>query len=96
MLFLFLFRTKQIKAEKVVESFIERCKEVNGLINAIVEERYAEAIKEAKAVDVELQDYDDTSFLKETRPFLGVPFTTKESNEAEGEYIENIIKFLYK
>ncbi|KAL2723008.1 fatty-acid amide hydrolase 2-like isoform X2 [Vespula maculifrons] len=79
-------RTKQIKAEKVVESFIERCKEVNGLINAIVEERYAEAIKEAKAVDVELQDYDDTSFLKETRPFLGVPFTTKESNEAEGLY----------
>lgn len=85
--FLFSFRTKQVTAEKVVESFIKRCKEVNGLINAIVEERYADAIEEAKAVDIELKGYEDTSFLKETKPFLGVPFTTKESNEAEGKYI---------
>ncbi|XP_035728447.1 fatty-acid amide hydrolase 2-like [Vespa mandarinia] len=76
-------RTKQVKAEKVVESFIERCKEVNTLINAIVEERYADALKEARAIDLELKNYENSLLLKETRPFLGVPFTTKESNEVE-------------
>ncbi|KAK2585700.1 hypothetical protein KPH14_010313 [Odynerus spinipes] len=77
-------RSKQVTAEEVVKAFIERCKEVNGLINAIVEDRYEDAIQEAKEVDKLIEDCKDPSTLKETKPFLGVPFTTKESNEAKG------------
>lgn len=77
-------RTKQVKAEEVVTAFIERCKEVNGLINAIVEERYEDAIAEARNVDLFIEKFQNPSTLKETKPFLGVPFTTKESNEAKG------------
>ncbi|XP_043501542.1 fatty-acid amide hydrolase 2-like [Polistes fuscatus] len=77
-------RTKEVKAEEVVQSFIDRCKEVDKIIHAIVEDRFKEAIEDAKQVDFELESYKDTDDLKETKPFLGVPFTTKESNEAEG------------
>ena len=53
-------------------------------MNAIVEERYNDAIKEAKAVDEMLTVIKDTGELKKSQPFLGIPFTTKESNEAKG------------
>ncbi|XP_011498813.1 PREDICTED: fatty-acid amide hydrolase 2-like [Ceratosolen solmsi marchali] len=78
-------REKKISSEEVVKTFIERCKEVNGLLNAIVEERYEDAIKQAKEVDnfLNSENYNITE-LEKTKPLLGVPFTTKESNEAKG------------
>lgn len=76
-------RERSITAEEVVQAFIDRCKEVNGLLNAVVDERYEEAIKEAKEVDKLLKGNADPEILKKTKPFLGVPFTTKESNEAK-------------
>lgn len=56
------------------------------MINAIVEDRYKDAIAEAEDVD-EFLKYENPSVdkLKETKPFLGVPFTTKESNKAKGK-----------
>ncbi|EZA54716.1 hypothetical protein DMN91_006814 [Ooceraea biroi] len=77
-------RTKKVSSEEVVRTYIERCKEVNGLINAIVQDRYDDAIKEAKAVDDIIEKSTDPEKLKVTQPFLGVPFTTKESNRAKG------------
>jgi len=79
-----LFRTKKVTSEEIVRVYIERCKEVNGLINAIVECRYSDAIEEAKAVDTMIEKYEDLNKLKITQPFLGVPFTTKESNRVKG------------
>lgn len=67
-----------------MQAFIDRCKEVNGLLNAVVVERYEEAIKEAREVDELLKKDVDREILKKTKPYLGVPFTTKESNEAKG------------
>ncbi|OAD59959.1 Fatty-acid amide hydrolase 2, partial [Eufriesea mexicana] len=75
-------RTKQISSLEVVTAFIERAKEVNGIINAVVEDRYSEALEEAKEVDKLLQTLQYSDSLKE-KPLLGVPFTTKESNEAK-------------
>ena len=72
----------------MVKLFIDRCKEVNGIINAIVEERYEAAMEEAKKVDEFLKTNPDIDELKKSKPFLGVPFTTKESNEAEGMFCE--------
>lgn len=77
-------RMKKVTSEEIVRVYIERCKEVNGLINAIVESRYADAIEEAKAVDVMIEKCVNLEKLKITQPFLGVPFTTKESNRVEG------------
>lgn len=87
-----IIRERKITAEEVVKSFIERCKEVNGLLNAIVEERYEDALKEAQEVDKMLKDENLTAeHLEKKMPLLGVPFTTKESNEAKGKFIEKQI-----
>ncbi|XP_071564812.1 fatty-acid amide hydrolase 2 [Temnothorax nylanderi] len=77
-------RTKEATSEEIVGAYIERCKEVNGLINAIVETRYSDAIEEAKAVDATIEKCVDLEKIKITQPFLGVPFTTKDSNRVKG------------
>ncbi|XP_012268301.2 fatty-acid amide hydrolase 2-like [Athalia rosae] len=77
-------RNKQVSAEEVVQVFVERCKEVNGMLNMIVEECYDQAIQEAKKVDKFLKDHEDPASLEKSKPFLGVPFTTKDSNRAKG------------
>ncbi|XP_076655334.1 fatty-acid amide hydrolase 2 [Halictus rubicundus] len=77
-------RTKKVSSLEVVSAFIERAKEVNGLINAVVEDRYSEALEEAKEVDKLLEKQQNVDEIKKDKPFLGVPFTTKESNEAKG------------
>ena len=73
-----------------MQAFIDRCKEVNGLLNAVVVERYEEAIKEAKEIDEFLKGDVNREILKKTKPFLGVPFTTKESNEVKGWFLIDI------
>ena len=84
-LFFHFIREKKISSEEVVKAFIERCKEVNGVMNAIVEERYEDAINEAKHIDKMLKDENlSIEHLEKNLSLLGVPFTTKESNEAKG------------
>ncbi|XP_012224178.1 fatty-acid amide hydrolase 2 [Linepithema humile] len=77
-------RTGEVTSEEVVKAFIKRCKEVNSLINAVVEDRYIDAIEEAKQVDTKIKEGIDLEKIKITQPFLGVPFTTKESNRVKG------------
>ncbi|CAL7951028.1 unnamed protein product [Xylocopa violacea] len=77
-------RTKEVSSLEVVTAFIERAKEVNKIINAVVEDRYSDALEEAKEVDKLLEKTKDVDVLKKEKPFLGVPFTTKDSNEAKG------------
>ncbi|KAH0554864.1 fatty-acid amide hydrolase 2-like [Cotesia glomerata] len=77
-------RKKKISSELVVTTFIKRCKEVNSLLNVIVDERYEQAIEEAKNFDKILASDIDIEKLKSEKPFFGVPFTTKESNEVQG------------
>lgn len=83
----YFYRTKKISSVEVVTAFINRAKEVNGIINAIVEDRYSDALEEAKEVDKFLQTVENIDSIKEKKPFLGVPFTTKESNEVKGSFI---------
>jgi len=49
-----------------------------------VECRYLDAIEEAKAVDAMIEKGVDLEKIRITQPFLGVPFTTKESNRVKG------------
>ncbi|KAK9295004.1 hypothetical protein QLX08_010540 [Tetragonisca angustula] len=77
-------RSRKLSSVEIVTAFIERAKEVNEIINAVVEDRYSDALEEAKEVDKFLQTLENSDLIKEKKPFLGVPFTTKESNEAKG------------
>lgn len=79
-----LIRTKQLTSEEVVTAFVERCKIINPILNAIVDERYNDAIQDARNVDKFLATTEmSESELACTKPFLGIPFTSKESTKAK-------------
>lgn len=46
----------QRTSEEVVSAYIDRVKEVNPYLNAVVEERYRAALDEARSVDRQIQD----------------------------------------
>lgn len=78
-------RTKQLTSEKVVKAFIERARQVNQHLNCIVEERFELALKEARETDEFLSKTTlSSNELKAQKPFLGVPFTSKESTSSKG------------
>lgn len=76
-------RLRQVKCVEVVETYIERIREVNPLINAVVKDRFEDALQEARQVDRLLAEgrIDDSL---EKYPFLGVPFTVKEAFSLHG------------
>ncbi|CAG9788524.1 unnamed protein product [Diatraea saccharalis] len=75
-------RNRELKSEELVQAVIERIKQVNPIINAVVDNRYEQALAEARAVDSLLAT--GVTDLEKTKPFLGVPFTTKESQPVKG------------
>ncbi|RVE44206.1 hypothetical protein evm_011161 [Chilo suppressalis] len=75
-------RNGEITSEELLTVYIERVKEVNPLLNAIVEERYRAALEDAKEVDRRIREARQNGTLEqlvEDKPILGVPFTVKES-----------------
>lgn len=75
----------------MVRAYIERIKEVNPLLNAVVEDRFVEAIEDAKRADKIIQEKPAFELLA-NHPILGVPFTVKESCSLKGniEYFESM------
>lgn len=78
-------RTKKVKSVEVVEAFISRIRDINPLLNCVVDERFDDALKDARGVDklIESGIKTEEEIAKET-PFLGVPFTTKDSIQVKG------------
>lgn len=69
-----------------MQAYIDRCQEVNPIVNAIVDERYAEALKEAEAVDEILDSKKGTGkYSPVNAPFLGVPLSSKEAFAIKGK-----------
>lgn len=67
-------------------AYIERCKEANPYLNAIVEPRYEVALKEARVIDKMISSNDRTpDDLAKEYPLLGLPMTVKESIAVEGK-----------
>lgn len=69
----------------MVGAYIRRVKEVNPLINAVVQDRFDEALMEARQADdflavggLSLQE------LESNKPLLGVPLTVKETIAVKG------------
>ncbi|XP_076642846.1 fatty-acid amide hydrolase 2-like isoform X1 [Halictus rubicundus] len=78
-------RRKQVSSEEVVKAYIERCKDVNPMLNAIVDTRYDSAIEEARKVDEFLSVTTKTEAeVAHDLPLLGVPMTVKESIAVQG------------
>lgn len=73
-------------SEEVVSAFINRIKEVNPIINCVVQDRFALALEEARKVDDIIRDEEnkDPAVLEKEVPFLGVPYTIKELFSANG------------
>ncbi|XP_031826808.1 fatty-acid amide hydrolase 2-B-like [Nomia melanderi] len=78
-------RDQEISSQEVVEAFIERIKEVNPYVNAVIEDRFEAAIKEAKICDSKLRSGEVVpSTLEKEKPLYGVPVTIKESLSLKG------------
>ncbi|XP_058465337.1 fatty-acid amide hydrolase 2-like [Malaya genurostris] len=72
-------RTKKLTSVSVVQAFIDRSKEINPLLNIIVDERYEAALKDAEVADESIASGILTEQqLAEQKPFLGVPISTKD------------------
>lgn len=76
-------RNRQLKSEDLVQMCIERIKIVNPILNAVTDERFEEALEEAREIDRMLDEGLSEEYLKK-KPFLGVPFTAKESHAVKG------------
>lgn len=73
-------RSKEISSQDVVRAYIERIQEVNPILNAVVEERYDAALKEAVVCDENIRSGKVSILeLEKTKPLYGVPFTVKET-----------------
>lgn len=85
----------QVTCEEVVLAYIKRVKEVNPLLNAVVQERFKEAIQEAKELDVLIASngLGNDAELQKTRPLLGVPVTFKETLGIKG--MKYLLNYLY-
>lgn len=74
-------RTGKVTSRQVVEAHIAQVKCVNPRLNAVVYNRFAEALREADAADALIAATTDTSTLP---PLLGVPCTIKDTFEFTG------------
>ncbi|XP_063954529.1 fatty-acid amide hydrolase 2-A-like [Lytechinus pictus] len=78
-------RTREVTCTEVVEAYIARIKEVNDLLNAVVVERFNDALSEAEQVDRMLQSGDvPERYSEKNAPLLGVPVSVKEAFEVTG------------
>lgn len=78
-------RKKKVKSYEVMITFIERINEINDVLNCVVDNRFDEALEEAKKVDELIASGTKTEEeLEAETPLLGVPFTTKDSIAVKG------------
>lgn len=75
-----MIRTRQVTSREVVEAHIRRIEAVNGRLNAVVRDRFAEARREADEADARVRSEPEESLP----PLLGVPCTIKESFALRG------------
>lgn len=80
-----LIKQRKLKAYDVVKAYYERIMCVNSEINAVVDGPFLEALEEAKEIDRRLDNGEFAEEFLKMKPFLGVPFTTKDSTAVGGK-----------
>lgn len=78
-----MIRTKEVTCFEVVSAYIDRLNEVNPILNAVVDGPFVEALEEAKAIDDRIRRglISENEFAE--KPFLGIPFSTKDSTSVK-------------
>ncbi|XP_030373856.1 fatty-acid amide hydrolase 2 [Scaptodrosophila lebanonensis] len=74
-----LIREKKLKSYDICKAYCDRIETVNRDINAIVDGPFPEALQQAQEIDQKLEANEFTPEELKDKPFLGVPFTTKDS-----------------
>jgi len=79
-------RKREITSELLVRACIDRIKEVNSLVNAVVDTRFEAALEEARKCDRIIPTLSKLALdeVAVEQPFLGVPFSTKEGIRVSG------------
>lgn len=81
-------KQRKLTCEEIIRTFIDRIHEVNPLLNAVVGDRFTEALEEARYIDKILDSCESDSNEEKSallnKPLLGVPITVKESLACEG------------
>ncbi|CAH1400814.1 unnamed protein product [Nezara viridula] len=67
------------------KAFIERIEVVNPIINSVVQDRFNDALKEAKEVDKMVEANPDPQHWAKNKPLLGVPMSFKETIAVKGK-----------
>ncbi len=73
-------RTREVSSHDVVFAHVRRIQRVDPNLHAVVADRFAAALEEARSADQIL----DSKSVKELPPFFGVPCTIKEAFALEG------------
>lgn len=55
----------------MVQAYIDRCRMVNPLVNAIVEDRFEDALEEGRQIDAEIARLKLLKKCNETHQYLG-------------------------
>ncbi|CAH1400813.1 unnamed protein product [Nezara viridula] len=79
-----MIRERKISSTTVVQAFIERIEVVNPIINSVVQDRFNDALKEAKEVDKMVEANPDPQHWAKNKPLLGVPMSFKETIAVKG------------
>lgn len=74
-----LIRKKEISVYQVVNAYINRIIETNPILNAIIDGPFMDALDEATKIDERIAKGLISEEEFSEKPFLGVPFTTKDS-----------------
>ncbi|KAH6934943.1 hypothetical protein HPB50_002309 [Hyalomma asiaticum] len=78
-------RNGKVKSVDVVSAYIRRIREVQPILNAVVEDRFEEALEDAKEVDKFVGSGTmSASQMSTEKPLLGLPFTSKNSIAIKG------------
>lgn len=78
-------RRREVSSTEVLKAFIQRIRDVQPIVNAVVEDRFAEALEEARYIDELLASTPKTEEeIAEETPYLGVPVTVKEALALKG------------
>ncbi|GIY11313.1 fatty-acid amide hydrolase 2-B [Caerostris darwini] len=78
-------RKRQLSCEEVMKAYVERSRQIHPYINAAVDNRYEDALNDAKNVDKFLASgvKSEDDIARDT-PLLGIPFTCKEAIGVKG------------
>lgn len=80
-----MIRNRKVTSERLVSGYTSRINSINPILNAIIDGPFEEALIDARQIDKRIANGEITANEFAAKPFLGVPFTTKDSTAIKGK-----------